>query len=74
MLSHSDVPTLVDFGFANKWPLGERGSFLSDISWGTPEVCFFSMVGRGLMGSTSTPSELKVCLTMNGLQTFGPWA
>jgi serine/threonine protein kinase len=38
MLSYNDVPVLVDFGFANKWQMGERGSFLSDISWGTPEV------------------------------------
>jgi len=38
MLSFSDVPTLVDFGFANKWQLDGRSAFLSDITWGTPEV------------------------------------
>ena len=48
MLSHSDVPTLVDFGFANKWQLGERGSFLSDITWGTPEVCFLDPIILGI--------------------------
>lgn len=54
MLSYNDVPTLVDFGFANKWPLGERGSFLSDISWGTPEVCVPRVESKEgkLMGST----------------------
>ncbi|WVQ84397.1 hypothetical protein IAT38_006549 [Cryptococcus sp. DSM 104549] len=37
LLSHNDVPVLVDFGFAQKWEVGGRGSFLSSISWGTPE-------------------------------------
>ena len=38
LLSYNDIPVLVDFGFAQKWDVGERGSFLSSISWGTPEV------------------------------------
>ena len=38
LLSHNDIPVLVDFGFAQKWEVGARGSFLSSISWGTPEV------------------------------------
>ena len=38
LLSHNDVPVLVDFGFAQKWDVGARGTFLSSISWGTPEV------------------------------------
>ncbi|WVQ73507.1 hypothetical protein IAR50_003079 [Cryptococcus sp. DSM 104548] len=37
LLSHNDVPVLVDFGFAQKWDAAARGSFLSSISWGTPE-------------------------------------
>ncbi|ORX37068.1 hypothetical protein BD324DRAFT_424119 [Kockovaella imperatae] len=37
LLSYNDIPVLVDFGFAQKWDLRERGSFLSSISWGTPE-------------------------------------
>ncbi|KAK4689689.1 hypothetical protein P7C73_g420, partial [Tremellales sp. Uapishka_1] len=37
LLSHNDIPVLVDFGFAQKWEVGVRGSFLSSISWGTPE-------------------------------------
>lgn len=37
LLSHNDIPVLVDFGFAQKWDVGARGSFLSSISWGTPE-------------------------------------
>jgi protein-serine/threonine kinase len=40
LLSHNDVPVLVDFGFAQKWDVGQRGSFLSTISWGTPEVSY----------------------------------
>nr|XP_019013084.1 CAMK/CAMKL protein kinase [Kwoniella pini CBS 10737]OCF51865.1 CAMK/CAMKL protein kinase [Kwoniella pini CBS 10737] len=37
LLSHNDIPVLVDFGFAQQWDVGARGSFLSSISWGTPE-------------------------------------
>ncbi|KAK8858890.1 hypothetical protein IAR55_003121 [Kwoniella newhampshirensis] len=37
MLSHNDVPVLVDFGFAQRWEVGSRGSFLSSLNWGTPE-------------------------------------
>ncbi|WWD18784.1 hypothetical protein CI109_103239 [Kwoniella shandongensis] len=37
LLSHNDVPVLVDFGFAQKWEVGSRGSFLSSLNWGTPE-------------------------------------
>ncbi|RXK36260.1 CAMK/CAMKL protein kinase [Tremella mesenterica] len=37
LLGYNDVPVLVDFGFAQKWQVGARGSFLSSISWGTPE-------------------------------------
>ncbi|ODN74147.1 hypothetical protein L202_07598 [Cryptococcus amylolentus CBS 6039] len=37
LLSHNDIPVLVDFGFAQKWDIAARGSFLSSISWGTPE-------------------------------------
>lgn len=41
LLSHNDVPVLVDFGFATQWDVNSRGSFLSTISWGTPEVSHF---------------------------------
>lgn len=44
LISYSDVPVIVDFGFANKWDVGGRGSFLSTISWGTPEVSRVLMV------------------------------
>nr|XP_019003885.1 CAMK/CAMKL protein kinase [Kwoniella mangroviensis CBS 8507]OCF67346.1 CAMK/CAMKL protein kinase [Kwoniella mangroviensis CBS 8507] len=37
LLSHNDIPVLVDFGFAQRWDVNARGSFLSSISWGTPE-------------------------------------
>ncbi|WVQ65424.1 uncharacterized protein L199_003600 [Kwoniella botswanensis] len=37
LLSHNDIPVLVDFGFAQQWDVNARGSFLSSISWGTPE-------------------------------------
>jgi len=38
MLSYTDVPVLVDFGFATRWDMRSRNPFLSTISWGTPEV------------------------------------
>jgi protein-serine/threonine kinase len=38
MISHNDIPILVDFGFAHAWPANGRGAFLSTITWGTPEV------------------------------------
>jgi serine/threonine protein kinase len=41
LMSHNDVPVLVDFGFAQRWDTSYRGSFLSSISWGTPEVGHF---------------------------------
>ncbi|ORY31808.1 hypothetical protein BCR39DRAFT_80876 [Naematelia encephala] len=39
LLSHNDVPVLVDFGFAQRWDTRaeSRGMFLSSIAWGTPE-------------------------------------
>lgn len=69
MLSFSDVPTLVDFGFANKWQLDGRSAFLSNITWGTPEVCPLKV--KELMGSTSILIGLRGTLTMNELQMFG---
>lgn len=38
LLNYNDVPVLVDFGFAVKWDTRDRTAFLSNISWGTPEV------------------------------------
>lgn len=38
MISFSDVPVLVDFGFASKYDVGSQGCFLSTERWGTPEV------------------------------------
>jgi hypothetical protein len=69
MLSFSDVPTLVDFGFANKWQLDGRSAFLSNITWGTPEVCPFEVLE--LMSSTLIQIELRVILMMRELQMYG---
>lgn len=38
VMSHSDVPVLVDFGFAKKHEVGTPGRFLSTARMGTPEV------------------------------------
>lgn len=38
LISHSDIPVLVDFGFAHGWDLRDKNAFFSEISWGTPEV------------------------------------
>jgi protein-serine/threonine kinase len=37
LISHTNIPVLVDFGFANRWE-GVMGPFLNDEAWGTPEV------------------------------------
>jgi hypothetical protein len=63
------VPTLVDFGFANKWQLDGRSAFLSNITWGTPEVCPLKVIE--LMDSILIQIELRVILMMNELQMFG---
>ena len=38
LLSEKNVPVLVDFGFAEQYRLESRKAFLSNISYGTPEV------------------------------------
>lgn len=37
LLSEEDVPILIDFGFAQHYSLSSTESFLSQLSWGTPE-------------------------------------
>ncbi|WOO83361.1 Serine/threonine-protein kinase BRSK1 [Vanrija pseudolonga] len=37
LISHHDIPVIVDFGFAQQHKPSSRGAFLSTISWGTPE-------------------------------------
>ncbi|KAI5481803.1 hypothetical protein MNV49_000080 [Pseudohyphozyma bogoriensis] len=37
LLSSSDSPVLVDFGFAQQYTLSSTDQFLSSLSWGTPE-------------------------------------
>jgi hypothetical protein len=71
MLSFSDVPTLVDFGFANKWQLDGRSAFLSNITWGTPEVCPLKSGRAWLTVSTLIQIEPRVILMMKELQMFG---
>ena len=36
---HSPVPVLVDFGFAEKYDPRSSKAFLSNLAYGTPEVC-----------------------------------
>jgi serine/threonine protein kinase len=38
VMNYSDVPVLVDFGFAKKHELGTAHRFLSTVRMGTPEV------------------------------------
>ncbi|KAL1405878.1 hypothetical protein Q8F55_007557 [Vanrija albida] len=37
LISHHDIPVIVDFGFAQQHKPSSRGAFLTTISWGTPE-------------------------------------
>jgi protein-serine/threonine kinase len=38
LLSYTNIPVLVDFGFATRWDMNSPSAFLSTIDWGTPEV------------------------------------
>lgn len=41
LLSHENIPVLVDFGFAERYDLNSSKAFLSNLSYGTPEVSLF---------------------------------
>ena len=38
LLSHKNIPVLVDFGFAEKYDMTSDTAFHSNLSYGTPEV------------------------------------
>ena len=38
LLSAKKVPMFVDFGFAEKYELGAKRAFMSNLAYGTPEV------------------------------------
>ena len=38
LLSHKNIPVLVDFGFAEKYDTASDTAFHSNLSYGTPEV------------------------------------
>jgi serine/threonine protein kinase len=44
LLSERQVPVLVDFGFAEKYDLENNNAFLSNLTYGTPEVCCLSSI------------------------------
>lgn len=44
LLSHKNVPVLVDFGFAEKYDVGSATAFHSNLSYGTPEVSSFLLL------------------------------
>lgn len=74
LLSHSNVPVLVDFGFAQRWNVDSERTFLSNICWGTPEVSSACDPTRVLtFGSISTLSGSKGFLTTNEPPMCGPW-
>jgi serine/threonine protein kinase len=49
LLSERQVPVLVDFGFAEKYDLENNKGFLSNLTYGTPEVCLLSSVSVCLL-------------------------
>lgn len=57
LLSYTDIPVLVDFGFATRWDMHSKSAFLSTISWGTPEVSDCACVDYKLTSSTSSLVE-----------------
>ena len=40
LISHKNIPVLVDFGFAEKYDMSSDTAFHSNLSYGTPEVRF----------------------------------
>lgn len=44
LLSHENIPVLVDFGFAEKYDLTSENAFHSNLSYGTPEVRDYDLV------------------------------
>lgn len=39
LLSKRKIPVLVDFGFAERYDTASKRAFLSNLAYGTPEVC-----------------------------------
>jgi len=40
LISHKNIPVIVDFGFAEKYDMSSDTAFHSNLSYGTPEVSF----------------------------------
>jgi len=40
LVSHKNIPVLVDFGFAERYTLSSAKAFHSNLSYGTPEVSY----------------------------------
>ena len=44
LLSHKNIPVLVDFGFAEKYDMTSDTAFHSNLSYGTPEVSHYQKI------------------------------
>jgi serine/threonine protein kinase len=73
LLSYTDIPVLVDFGFANQYDVRSKNSFLSNVCWGTPEVSCFLLRFCRADASISTRKERTVCRTTSVHRTCGLW-
>ena len=73
MISHNDIPVLVDFGFAHYWPMDNRDAFWSEITWGTPEVSLSAERKEEALMTNSTliRTELRGCGMMSVLRMSG---
>lgn len=72
LLSYTDIPVLVDFGFANQYDVRSKNSFLSNVCWGTPEVGQLPYSRCSADGSILIPNEHTVCRTTSVLPMSGP--
>jgi hypothetical protein len=74
MISLKNIPVLIDFGFAERYDATAKDAFISNLHYGTPEVCIINHSTRWLylLGhSTSHQNVRAVYLTTHERRTFG---
>jgi hypothetical protein len=74
MISLKNIPVLIDFGFAERYDATAKDAFISNLHYGTPEVCIINPSTRCLYllgDSTLHQSVRAVYLMIHERRTFG---
>jgi serine/threonine protein kinase len=66
LLSYTDIPVLVDFGFASQYDVRSKNSFLSNVCWGTPEVRSCRVQTTKLTAVPRPPAGLQLAARRTG--------